>query len=103
MQVDLNPAGGFLDALAGVVGTPAFNEAHPENTQPSKVVYPDTSRGWQAWEESGSEEGVEREEEAVYCFSFLIQEDKKLQSDKCATAFVVDTWHQMFHFPHLLS
>lgn len=40
--MDLDPAGGLLDALPGVVGTPALDEAHPENAEPAEVVHTDT-------------------------------------------------------------
>lgn len=44
VQVDLDPAGGLLDALAGVVRPPALDEAHPEDAQPPEVVDADARR-----------------------------------------------------------
>lgn len=44
MQVDLDPAGGLLDALAGVVRSPALDKTHPEDAQPPKVVDADARR-----------------------------------------------------------
>lgn len=38
VQVDFNPAGSVLDALAGVVRAPALDEAEPEDAQAAEVV-----------------------------------------------------------------
>lgn len=45
--MDLDPAGGLLDALPGVVGTPALDEAHPENAEPAEVVHTDAGSCWE--------------------------------------------------------
>lgn len=58
MQVDLDPAGGLLDALAGVVRSPALDKAHPEDTQPPQVVYADARCCRQTWEEGERRGGV---------------------------------------------
>lgn len=44
VQMDLDPAGGLLDALAGVVGSPALDKTHPEDAQPTEVVNADARR-----------------------------------------------------------
>ena len=44
MQLDLDPAGRFLDALAGVVGPPALDKAKAEDTQTTQVVHADARR-----------------------------------------------------------
>lgn len=43
MEVNLNPARGFFDALPRVVWAPALHEAHPEYTQAPEVIYTDAS------------------------------------------------------------
>lgn len=45
VQVDLDPAWRFLDALARVIGPPALDEAHPQDAQPAQVVNPDAGSG----------------------------------------------------------
>lgn len=39
--MDLDPAGGLLDARPGVVGTPALDEAHAQDAQSPQVVHSD--------------------------------------------------------------
>lgn len=43
MEVNLNPARGFFDALSRVVWAPALHEAHPEYAQAPEVVYTNAS------------------------------------------------------------
>lgn len=40
----LNPAGRLFDAVAGIVGTPALDEAHAQNAESAQVIDADTSR-----------------------------------------------------------
>lgn len=47
--MDLDPAGGLLDALAGVVRSPALDKTHPEDAQPPQVIYADACRCRQTW------------------------------------------------------
>lgn len=51
VQVNLQPAGGVLDALSGVVAPPTFDEAQTHDTQPAQVVHPQTCRRTHTWRE----------------------------------------------------
>lgn len=42
VQVDLQPAGGVLDALTRVITAPSLNKAQTHNTEPSQVVHAQT-------------------------------------------------------------
>ena len=53
VQVDLDPARGLLDALPGVVGPPALDEAHAQDAQAPQVVHADARRSRQTWEGRG--------------------------------------------------
>lgn len=54
VQVNLQPAGGVLDALPRVITPPTFNEAQTHDTQPAQVVHAQTCRRAHAWRETGS-------------------------------------------------
>lgn len=51
VQVDLQPAGGVLDALTGVITAPTFNKAQTHNTHPAQVVHAQTRCRAQTWGE----------------------------------------------------
>lgn len=44
VQVDLQPAGGVLDALTRVITAPTFNKAQTHDAQPAQVVHSQTRR-----------------------------------------------------------
>ncbi len=54
VQVNLQPAGGVLDALTRVIAPPTFNEAQTHNTQPAQVVHTQTCCWTHTWRKTGS-------------------------------------------------
>ena len=60
VQVNLQPAGGVLDALTGVITPPTFNKAQTHDTQPAQVVHAQTCGWTHTWRKTGNHTSLNR-------------------------------------------
>ncbi len=80
VQMHLHPAGGVLDALPGVVRTPALHEAQAQDAQPPEIIHTNPCCCREAWKQTFPKSGYRNDKKIDSVYMIKLDQNRFLSS-----------------------